>query len=144
MKTIMMVSLIVVSLFLACNVYCDEPAKITLQFIEFFPVNNLQNEVPFEIIFKLKNTGGTPINPYAEVTLSGQVVDKKGEAVFRVVDKKYRVYNFWPGDQSGRLRFYVGSLTPGAYTIKLNINTFDRGKGVNISNEPFTMPITVN
>ena len=121
----------------------DSGANVDVEFIEFIP-SRLSAGVPFEFIFRCRNTGNEPINPFAEVTLSGGVYDSDDKQILNAQDKKYRLYNFFPGDKSGRLRFYIGSLQKGSYMLKLNINAYSRTKQVNISNSTYSMPITVD
>ncbi len=133
--------LIIVSV-LPCGVCSEGNSRVSVDFEEFIP-SELQQGVPFELIFKLKNTGDEPITPYAEVTIYGKVYNGDGDSVLRVLDKKFRIYNFWPGDQSARQRLYIGSLEKGSYTLRLNINTYNRVKGMNVSQETLEMPLDV-
>jgi len=120
-----------------------DAAKVQIQFVEFFPAKDLKEGAAFEIVFVLTNTGGEPINPYAEVTLYGSVLNQKNEQVFKLVDAKYRVYNLWPGDHSARERFYIGALPKGDYKLNVHASAFDRGKNRVISEDVFEMPFTV-
>lgn len=131
-----------VSLFFMPLVFCGDNFKVSIVEVGLVPPV-LQDNVPFEINFKFKNTGDKAIAPFGEVTISGQAYDSRGNPVLRIIDKKYRVYNFWPDDTSGKQRFYIGSLKKGAYTIKLVINTYDRTKVSNICQDAFELPVEV-
>ena len=137
--------MLIVSCLLLCpqTTIAEESAEISAFFIEFYPAARLQSEVPFEVIFKLRNTGEKPVNPYAEVTLSGSVYNEKDEAILRVTDKRYRAYNLWPGDETGRLRLYIGALKNGIYSLKIDVNAFNRGSNMNISNKPFELTLFI-
>ena len=122
--------------------HCEHGGRISLNFVEFYPPE-VRADVPFEIIFKLANTGTQPATPYAEVTLSGEVLNEKGAQVLKPVDKKYNIYNFWPGDRSGKQRYYIGPLPSGEYKLRVDVNAFIRVKNVVVSNETFEMTIIV-
>ncbi|MDD5439938.1 MAG: hypothetical protein PHS37_07115 [Candidatus Omnitrophica bacterium] len=132
-----------IALVIPTGCFAETPAKVNIVFLEFYPTNDLKAGAAFEIVFNLKNTGGQPVNPYAEVTLYGDVYNEKGVSVLRILDKKYRIYNFWPGDEGGRQRLYIGALPKGKYSIRLNVSSFDRGKGVVLSEEKFELPVTI-
>ncbi len=119
-------------------------AEVSLEIVNFYPEEDIRQNVPFEIVFRISNTGEEAINPFAEVTLSGEVYTDDGESVLRLVDKKYRVYNLWPGETSGKLWFYVGALErKGIYKLKLRVNAYNLIKNKNLSNKKLEIPIYV-
>lgn len=107
-------------------------AKVSLVLLEFDPEELLAG-APFEIVFRLKNTGDEPITPFAEVTISGYIYDREGVEALRVIEKQFKVYNFWPDAQSGRHRMLIGPVAQaGIYTMDLNINVYNRVKNNNV------------
>lgn len=122
---------------------CEGPYKVVLEFLEF-STKTVQAGVPFEIIYKFRNAGAEPINPFAQMTLYGNVVDEKGNPVLRILDKQLNIYNLWPGEAGGAQRIYIGVLPKGKFTIKLHVNAYSKVKNKNLSNELFEKKIDVN
>jgi len=116
--------------------------KVDLKLEKFIP-EKLQQGVPFEMIFRFENTGNEPVTPSAEVTIFGDIHDSDRNPVFRITDKTYRVYNFFPGDRTARQRLYIGSLRSGTYTIRLEITTYNKIKSTVVSQVKLDIPINV-
>ncbi len=133
----------IIILILAGLAFANGSARISFIFEGFYPVEKPKQGIPFEIVFRLKNSGDSPINPFADVSISGGIYDTKGDLVFRVTDRQYRIYNLWPQGQSPKQLFYIGNLTKGSYVIKLNIYAYNRIKGISISQEIFELNIDV-
>ena len=125
------------------TVFGEDVRKASFVLVEFYPAK-LQSMVPIEAIFVIKNTGNAPINPYAEVTLSGRVVTLKGDEVLRIVDKKYYVHNLWPGETTGKQRLYIGSVPSGEYTLELTVNAYNKVRGQNLSTEMVSFSLKIS
>jgi len=116
--------------------------KVSLIFVQFYP-EKLSPSVSFEVYFVLRNTGSKAITPSAEVTVSGEVLDQKENIVYRIIDKRYFIYNFWPGDSSGKQRIYIGALKKGMFKLRLHVNAYNRAKSSNVSTETFDIDLNV-
>jgi hypothetical protein len=156
--------LVLCGLFFSQNSYTEDGPHVKFFFVEFFPEPTLQAGSYFEVVFRLKNDGNKPINPYAEVAVAGEIVkmvenkqkidasqqsmvdksfETQEEVVLRLLDKKYKLYNLWPGEISSKLWFYIGILPEGAYTMRLYISALDRVRGKSISSETYETGIFV-
>jgi len=136
-KPFLIIFLLLVSIF-SCQsvIFSEGDYFISFVFQEFHP-ENPQIHVPFEVIFKLKNTGSEFISPFAEVTISGKILDSEDNAILRLREEQYRVHNFVPGAQTGRLRYYIGTLEEGAYKVELVINSYNKVKKRHLSRDTF-------
>ncbi|MDD4202218.1 MAG: hypothetical protein PHQ52_01995 [Candidatus Omnitrophica bacterium] len=163
-KYFLAVILVLFYLFFSHNSLAEDGPHVKFSFVEFFPEPTLRAGSYFEVVFRLKNDGNKPINPYAEVAVSGEIVkivedkqktdgsqtsmvdqsfETKEEVVLRLLDKKYKLYNLWPGEISSKLWFYIGILPEGSYTMRIYISALDRVRGKTISSETYEMGIFV-
>ena len=144
MKITVILLLLLAAIFsMGIRAYSADDARISIVLDSFSPPK-LQQGVPFEMIFKLKNSGTKAVTPSAEVTLYGDVYDSDRNPALRIVDKTYRVYNFYPGAVTGKQRLYIGSLRKGSYTIRLDITTYNRTKNAVVSQVKLDIPINVD